>query len=90
MVSWRGSVHTAHGDPAVFSDIDLYVVNVTAGRATMMKSWKESFQGSGTAELLKLDGWMPDDKSVRLSACVCYGSEYAGNYGARLAEILQC
>ncbi len=64
-----------HGEPHVNTDYALYVVDVQKKSVMHKWLWQESFQGSGEAFSRYLDGWMPDNRTLRIGARVWYGVE---------------
>jgi len=64
------------GNPHVFTDYTLYIVDMNKRKVSKNKwTWSASFQGSDIEYARYLDGWMPDNKTVRIGARVDYGFE---------------
>jgi hypothetical protein len=64
------------GNPHVFTDYTLYIVDMYKRRLSRNQwTWSASFQGSDIEYGRYLDGWMPDNKTVRIGARVDYGFE---------------
>jgi len=63
------------GEPHVNNTQQLWVADVSSGRARRVAKWDEFFQGSDLAIARALEGWLPDDRSVVVSGELHYGFE---------------
>jgi len=67
------------GEPRLSLDQQLWVVDTKSRRADRVVRWVEFFQGSDPATERRMQGWLPDGKTVVIVGAISYGEKPVDN-----------